>query len=376
MESDVTVKYHYVIAGILTLALIATAQVAVAERVKDLTQIAGIRDNQLIGYGLVVGLDGTGDKTNQAPFTVQSLKNMLQQLGIDIQTNVNPQLKNVAAVTLSATLPAFAKPGQSLDVTASTIGNAKSLRGGTLLMSPLKGADGRVYAIAQGNLVVGGIGVESGDGDSISVNIPTVGRVPNGATVERPAPTAFGDGNFIVLNLHRPDFTTANRVADAINDALGMITASPLDSTSIRVRAPLEPGQRVTFISMIENVSLEPGQAPARVIVNARTGTVVIGHHVRVFPAAVAHGNLSVTIANDEVVSQPGPFSRGRTTEFDDTDIEVSEERSRAFVFNPGASLDDIVRAINRVGAAPSDLVSILEALKRSGALRAELVVM
>jgi flagellar P-ring protein precursor FlgI len=376
MEPVVRAKSRFLIAGILTSVLLSTAQPASAERVKDLTQIAGIRDNQLIGYGLVVGLDGTGDKTNQAPFTVQSLKNMLQQLGIDIQANINPQLKNVAAVTLSATLPAFAKPGQSLDVTVSTIGNAKSLRGGTLLMSPLKGADGRVYAIAQGNLVVGGVGVESGDGDSISVNIPTVGRVPNGASVERPAPTAFGDGNYIVLNLHRPDFTTANRVADAINDALGMITASPMDSTSIRVRAPLEAGQRVTFVSMIENVSLEPGQAPARVIVNARTGTVVIGHHVRVFPAAVAHGNLSVTIANDEVVSQPGPFSRGQTTEFDDTDIEVSEERSRAFVFNPGASLDDIVRAINRVGAAPSDLVSILEALKRSGALRAELVVM
>lgn len=371
-----TVKLHHLIGGILTLGLLASAQVTFAERVKDLTQIAGIRDNQLVGYGLVVGLDGTGDKTNQAPFTVQSLKNMLQQLGIDIQAEVNPQLKNVAAVTLSATLPPFAKPGQTIDVTVSTIGNAKSLRGGTLVMAPLKGADGRVYAIAQGNVVVGGVGVEGGDGDSISVNIPTVGRVPNGASVERPAPTPFGERNYLVLNLHRPDFTTANRVADAINNALGMITASPLDSASVRVRAPLDPGQRVTFVSMIENVSLEPGQAPARVIVNARTGTVVIGHHVRVFPAAVAHGNLSVTIANDEVVSQPGPFSGGRTVEFDDTNIEISEERSRAFVFNPGASLDDIVRAINRVGAAPSDLVSILEALKRAGALRAELVVM
>nr|MBS0020069.1 flagellar basal body P-ring protein FlgI [Gammaproteobacteria bacterium] len=365
---------------LLTVALIALATLLAhgpvqAERVKDLARIAGVRDNQLVGYGLVVGLDGTGDQTGQTPFTVQSLKSMLNRLGIRLPANVNPQLKNVAAVTLSATLPPFAKPGQTIDITASTIGNAKSLRGGTLLMSPLKGADGQIYAIAQGNVVVGGFGIATKDGNSISLNVPTVGRIPNGATVERPAPTTFGSPEEIVLNLHHPDFTTAKRVADAINVAVGRGTALPMDATSVQIAAPRDPGQRVDFVSLIENVSLEPGAAPARVIVNARTGSVVIGSHVKVQAAAVSHGNLSVTITNRTQVSQPPPFSGGETIVIPNSEIAVREEANRAFVFGPGVSLDEIVRAVNQVGAGPSDLVAILEALKEAGALRAELIV-
>ena len=300
---------------------------------------------------------------------------MLSQLGINLPADVNPQLKNVAAVALHGTLPPFAKPGQTIDVTVSTIGNAKSLRGGTLLMSPLKGADGRVYAIAQGNLVVGGFGAATNDGNSISVNVPTVGRVPNGATVERPAPTLFGTANFLVLNLHRPDFTTAKRVADAINVAVGEGTAWPADATSVRVNAPRDAGQRVGFMSLVENISIQPGEAAARVIVNSRTGTIVIGRHVQVQAAAVAHGNLAVTVSNTTEVSQPAPLAEGTTVTVPNSEIRVQQQKSRAFVFQPGVSLEDIVRAINQVGAAPSDLVAILEALKEAGALRAELVV-
>lgn len=368
-------RHRMLAIALAALAVLLVHGTAQAERVKDLARIAGVRDNQLVGYGLVVGLDGTGDQTGQTPFTVQSLKSMLNRLGIRLPANVNPQLKNVAAVTLSATLPPFAKPGQTIDVTTSTIGNAKSLRGGTLLMSPLKGADGQIYAIAQGNVVVGGFGIATNDGNSVSLNVPTVGRIPNGATVERPAPTAFGSPEQIVLNLHNPDFTTAKRVADAINLVVGKGTASPMDATSVQVAAPHDPGQRVDFVSLIENVSLEPGAAPARVIINARTGSVVIGSHVKVQAAAVSHGNLSVTITNRTQVSQPEPFSGGQTVIVPDSEIAVTEEANRAFVFGPGVSLDEIVRAVNQVGAGPSDLVAILEALKEAGALRAELIV-
>ncbi|MGF1616003.1 MAG: flagellar basal body P-ring protein FlgI [Gammaproteobacteria bacterium] len=368
-------RYRSFQVTLIALALLVAPGAVPAERVKDLARIEGVRDNQLIGYGLVVGLDGTGDQTGQAPFTVQSLKNMLNQLGIRLPANVNPQLKNVAAVTVSAVLPPFAKPGQSIDITVSTIGNAKSLRGGTLLMSPVKGADGEIYAIAQGNVVVGGFGVATDDGNSISLNVPTVGRIPNGATVERPAPTSFGSAEYIVLNLHDPDFTTAKRVADAINSEVGRGMARPLDATSVQVAAPRDPGPRVDFVSRIENVSLEPGTAPARVIVNARTGSVVIGSHVKVQAAAVAHGNLSVTITNRTQVSQPQPFAGGATVVVPDSEIEVREQGQRAFVFGPGVSLEEIVRAVNQVGAGPSDLVAILEALKEAGALRAELVI-
>ncbi len=361
------------VAGLVSLLLVTG--IAQAERVKDIATIAGVRDNQLAGYGLVVGLNGTGDQTGQTPFTVQSLKSMLSRYGISLPANVSPQLKNVAAVSLSSILPPFAKPGQNIDVTVSTIGNAKSLRGGTLIMSPLKGADGRVYAIAQGNLVVGGFGASTEDGNRITVNIPTVGRIPNGASVERPAPTMFGHEDYLVWNLHRPDFTTSKRLADAINTEVGAGAASAIDSTSVRVNAPRNAGQRVSFVSLVENVSLEPGEGSAKVIVNSRTGTVVIGRHVRVTAAAVTHGSLSVTISNVTGVSQPAPLAGGQTVVVPNSRIEVREENNRMFLFTPGIALDEIVRAINQVGAAPGDLVAILEALKEAGALRAQLIV-
>ena len=357
---------------VLATLLLMLSGLAQAERVKDLASIAGVRSNQLIGYGLVVGLDGSGDKTK---FTGQSLRNFLVEMGINIPPGTDPKSKNVAAVSVHADLPPFVKPGQTIDVTVSSLGDAKSLRGGSLLMTPLKGADGNIYAMAQGNLVVGGFGADAGDGSRVTVNIPSAGRVPNGATVERTVKNAFNVGDHIVLNLHRPDFTTASRLTDAINHTLGKGTANSVDASSIRVNAPRDPSQRVPFLSLVENLELNPGEAPARVVVNSRSGTVVIGQHVRVTPAAVTHGNLSVTISANPEVSQPNPLSQGQTVVTPNYDIEISEEDSRMFVFDPGVSLDEIVRAVNQVGAAPGDLVAILEALKQAGALRAELVV-
>lgn len=355
--------------------IILLTQNVAAERIKDMTSIAGVRDNQLVGYGIVVGLDGTGDKTNQTPFTIQSVKSMLDQLGVTIPSDVNLQLKNVAAVMLHATLPPFAKPGQKIDVTVSSLGNSKSLRGGNLLMAPLKGADGQVYAISQGSLVVGGFGAESSDGSKISVNIPSVGRIPNGATVERVVPNSFGQGNHIVFNLHEPDFTTATRLAEVINTNLGAGSAICVDGSSVSVIAPKDKGQRVGFVSLIENLTFEPGEASAKIIVNSRTGTVVIGRNVIVSAAAVTHGSMSVTITNNPIVSQPGALSNGETVVVPKQDIVVTEEDSRMFLFNPGVSLKDIVDAVNSVGAAPGDLVAILEALKQAGALKAELII-
>lgn len=359
--------------GLLTLSV----SQAYAERVKDLASVAGVRSNQLVGYGLIVGLDGTGDQTSQTPFTVQSIKNMLNQFGITVPPEVNPQLKNVAAVSVSASLPPFAKPGQTIDVTVSSIGNAKSLRGGTLLMAPLRGADGQVYAIAQGNLVVGGLTAGGNDGSKVTVNIPSVGRIPNGASVERTVENPFMAGDSVILNLHAADFTTANRLAESINKTMGPATAAPIDATSVRVNAPRDAAQRVAYVSMLENLQVEPGEAPARVIVNSRTGTVVIGAHVRVMPAAVAHGSLTVTISEDVQVSQPGPLAQvGQTAVTPASTVEVAEEPARMFLLQPGITLNDIVVAVNRVGAAPSDLVAILEALKQAGALRAELIIL
>jgi flagellar P-ring protein precursor FlgI len=357
--------------------LVATALSgpAHAERIKDLAGVAGVRGNQLIGYGLVVGLDGTGDQTSQTPFTIQALKNMLAQLGVLVPDNVNPQLRNVAAVTVHAMLPPFSKPGQTIDVTVSSIGNAQSLRGGSLLMTPLRGADGEIYALAQGNLVVGGFGIAGDDGSRISVNVPSTGRVPNGATVERIVPSTLGTADSLVLNLHTPDFTTAQRMADSINASLGGGVAETIDPISIRVRAPAQEGQRVGFISHIENLEVDPAPAAAKVIVNSRTGTVVIGSHVMVTPAAVAHGSLVVRITETDLVSQPGPFSRGQTAIVEQSDIQFDQEGSRMFVFGPGVTLNEIVEAVNQVGAAPGDLVAILEALREAGALRAQLIV-
>jgi flagellar P-ring protein precursor FlgI len=355
----------------------AAPSVAVqVQRIKDLATVQGVRSNQLIGYGLVVGLDGTGDQTSQAPFTTQSLKNWLAQLGVTVPPNVNPQLKNVAAVSVHAALPPFVKPGQSIDVTISSIGNAKSLRGGSLLVTPLRGLDGQVYAIAQGNLVVNGFGASANDGSRVTVNVPTSGRVPNGATVERAVAANVGAPDAVTLGLRSADFTTATRVAERINKELGGGVATALDPVSVRVQAPTDPTQRVAFVSLLENLELEPGDAPARVIINSRTGTVVIGAHVKVSPAAVAHGSLTVTIKEQLNVSQPNAFSpQGQTTVTPDSAIGVDQQGSRMFLFAPGVSLDEIVRAVNQVGAAPGDLVAILEALQQAGALRAELIV-
>jgi flagellar P-ring protein precursor FlgI len=365
--------------GRLVILLLVTALFSLqaqAERIKDLASIAGVRSNQLIGYGLVVGLDGSGDKRNAAPYTMQSLKTMLTQLGIVVPPNINIKPKNVAAVMVHAELPPFAKNGQTIDVTVSSIGDSTSLRGGSLLMAPLKGADGRVYALAQGSLIVSGLSADGADGSSVTVNIPSVGRIPNGATVERTVPTLFNQGNYLTLILKQTDFTTANRMAASINQSIGEGTAKAIDAGSVQVSAPLDPSQRVSFFSMIENLELVPGIAPARVVVNSRTGTVIISANVHVTPAAVAHGNLTVTISENAEVSQPGPFARrGRTEVVDQSDVGVSEEAARMFLFKPGTTLDDVVRAVNQVGAAPSDLVAILEALKQAGALKAELVV-
>ncbi|MBK9131111.1 MAG: flagellar basal body P-ring protein FlgI [Gammaproteobacteria bacterium] len=375
MQARRTGYPRWALAAQLAAVLLLAAAPAAAERIKDIATVAGVRANQLVGYGLVVGLDGTGDQTSQTPFTVQSLKNMLNQYGITLPPDVNPQLKNVAAVTVHADLPPFAKPGQTIDVTVSSLGNAKSLRGGSLLMSPLKGADGQIYAMAQGNLVVGGFGVEGSDGSRVSINVPSVGRIPSGATVERPAPTSFGGEDYFVFNLNQSDFTTAKRVADAINTAIGEGTALPVDGSSVQVNAPRAQGQRVAFLSVLENLTLEPGTASARVIVNSRTGTVVIGSNVRVTAAAVSHGSLTVTISERAEVSQPNPLSGGSTVVVPTSDISVEQTASHMFKFDPGISLDDIVTAVNQVGAAPGDLVAILEALREAGALRAELIV-
>ena len=360
------------VAALLSFLALSAAQ---AERVKDIASVSGVRGNQLVGYGLVVGLDGTGDQTSQAPFTVQSIKTMLARFGVTIPPNANPQLKNVAAVTVTADLPAFSKPGQTIDVTVSSIGNAASLRGGTLLLTPLRGADLEIYGMAQGSLVVSGFGVQGKDGSKISINVPSSGRVPNGATVEREVLTSLTTTPYVVLNLNTPDFTTASRLSEGINKLLGADTAQAVDAVSVRVQAPQDANQRIAYLSTLEAIDIEPGDAPARVIVNSRTGTVVISAQVRVTPAAVAHGSLSVTITERQDVSQPGPLSAGTTQVTPRSEISVNQGEARMFVFNAGVNLDEIVRAVNQVGAAPGDLVAILEALKQAGALRAQLVV-
>jgi flagellar P-ring protein FlgI len=362
----------HVVNKLLIAVLLLLGGVAHAERIKDIADVQGVRANQLVGYGLVVGLDGTGE---QSAFTVQSLKSMLAQYGITIPPGTNPSLKNVAAVAVHADLPPFVKPGQRIDITISSIGVSKSLRGGSLLMTPLRGADGQIYAVAQGNLIVGGFGAEGADGSKISVNIPSVGRIPDGALVEREVANPFANGNEITLNLHTPDFTTAMRVAEVINTIIGPETASAVDAVSIKVSAPLNPNQRVGFLSYIENLQVEPGDVAAKVIVNSRTGTIVIGHHVMVHPAAVTHGSLTVSISNTPQVSQPGAFSGGTTEVVTNSDVSVSQDANKMFMFSPGAELSDIVNTVNQVGAAPGDLIAILEALKEAGALRAELIV-
>ena len=360
---------------ILMVTSLTLPDIAVAQRLKDLVNVSGVRPNQLIGYGLVVGLDGTGDQTSQTPFTIQTFKNMLQQMGIQLPPGASFQTKNVAAVTVHAELPAFAKPGHNIDVTVSSTGNAKSLRGGTLLITPLKGLDGQIYAVAQGSLVVGGFGAQGNDGSSVTVNVPSVGRIPGGGLVEVAAPDGFSQADNIVLNLHQPDFTTARRVAEKINETFGPEVAQLVDAGSIAMRSPDNANQRISFLSVVENLQVEPDSSSAKVVINSRTGTIVIGDHVEVSPAAVTHGSLSVTIAENPQASQPNQLAGGQTVVVPNTEIEIVEENNRMFYFDPGVNLQDIVTAVNEVGAAPGDLMAILEALREAGALRAELVV-
>ncbi len=351
----------------------ALAQIP-AERVKDLARFQGVRANSLVGYGIVVGLPGTGD--DNLAYTVQSMRSAASALGVQLPPGVNPALKNAAAVMVTAELPAFAKPGQRIDVTISALGRAKSLRGGTLLMAPLKGVDGETYALAQGNLSVGGFGAEGADGSRIVVNTPTSGRIPGGAMVERSVASPFAEENTLILDLATPSFSTAQAMADAINADQGRLVARALDAVSVSVEAGGTAAARVALAARLETITVVPGAPPARVIVNARTGTVVIGGNVRILPAAVAHGNLSVTISEDVQVSQPAAFARrGETAVTPRSDVAAAQEQARMALFAPGVRLADIVDAVNALGAAPGDLVAILEALKEAGALRAELVV-
>jgi flagellar P-ring protein FlgI len=355
----------------LCLAPMAPAQ---AERIRDLATVQGVRGNQLIGYGLVVGLDGSGDQTTQTPFTVQSLQSMLQQLGITLPPGTNPQLKNVAAVMVTAELPSFARPGQQLDVTVSSLGNARSLRGGTLLMTPLKGVDGQIYALAQGNVLVAGAGAAQG-GSKVQINHLSAGRVPDGATVERAVASPFLQGESISLELNSTDFSTAQAVTDAINTELGEGTAHALDGRVIDVKAPTDPDRRVRFMAQLENLPVAQVEPTARVIVNARTGSIAMNRTVSLEAAAVAHGNLSVTITSTPLVSQPGPLSGGQTTVIEKTDIQLKQEGGVLMKLPAAAKLADLVKALNSLGANPADLVAILQALKAAGALRADLEV-
>ena len=368
------IKTMVAVKALVLLILSVLSMMAHAERIKDMTSVAGVRENQLIGYGLVVGLNGTGDSSGTA-FTEQSFRNMLVQLGINIPNGIRLNSKNIAAVMVTATLKSFMKRGQTIDINVSSIGNSKGLRGGTLLMTPLKGANGQVYAMAQGNVVVGGLGVTGSSGSSVTVNVPSGGRIPGGATIEQDVANPFSKSKYITFLLNEPDFTTAKRLADAINQTMGKGTAKALDSNSIRVMGPKQVSDRVDFVSVVENIKFKPGIKSAKVVVNSRTGTVVIGREVVVGPAAVSHGNLIVTISENPYVSQPNPLAGGVTAAVPNSQIDVTAESRRAFVFNPGRSLRNIVKAINAVGAGPGELVSILEALKQVGALNARLII-
>ena len=357
------------------LALLACAlsmNVLAAQRLKELATVAGVRSNPLLGYGLVVGLDGSGDKSSSSPFTTQSLANMLNQLGIQVPAGTKLDPKNVAAVSLTAVLPPFGRRGQPLDITVSSIGDAKSLKGGTLLMSPLKGADGQIYALAQGNVVVGGAGASSG-GSKAQVNQLSVGRIPSGGTIEREVPTAFTGSEVVMLNLQESDFTTANRVVQAINREMGGTVARALDGATLEVRAPMDSDSRIRFLSRLENISVEPGEDTPLVIINARTGSIVMNKAVTLEPCAIAHGNLSVTVNNTPGVSQPPPLSGGNTVTTNQANIAVKADGGKVLNLPRSASLSQVVSALNTVGATPQDLVSILQAMKSAGALKADL---
>ncbi len=357
---------------VLVLIILWVTPPVYADRIKDLVSIQGVRNNQLLGYGLVVGLDGNGDRTTQTPFTVQSIISMLSRLGVTLPAGTNLQLKNVAAVTVTASLPPFARPGQTIDVTVSSIGNAKSLRGGTLLMTPLRGADDKVYAIAQGSLVVAGVGAAAG-GASTQVNQLSVGLISSGATVERAVPTELGQGGFVNFELNTTDFTTVNRVVEAIDQVYGDGTANAVDGRVIRVRAPRNRNQLVAFIARVEALRVNPGESAATVIMNARTGSVVMNQAVTVDACAVSHGNLSVTINTEPTVSQPLPLSAGRTVALQRAQISISAGKGQLVAVPSGVSLSEVVKALNAVGATAQDLLAILQAMKAAGALHAQL---
>ncbi|MGM9490595.1 flagellar basal body P-ring protein FlgI [Ideonella sp. YS5] len=345
-----------------------------AQRIKEVATVQGVRPNQLIGYGLVVGLDGTGDQTQQTPFTQQGITSMLQQMGITVPPGTSMQLKNIAAVLVTTSLPAFAQPGQQIDVSVSSIGNAKSLRGGTLVATPLKGADGQVYAVAQGNLIVGGAGA-SANGSKVQINHLSGGRVPQGATVERAVPTPLNQGDSIQLDLNSADFATARSVAQAINAVKGAGTAQAVDGRVVRVKAPMDSDSRISFLADIENLPLDLAKPAAKIVLNPRTGSIVLNQSVTLAPCAVAHGSLSVTISTSPVISQPGALSSGETVAKEKSDISITQQGGSIIALPAGAQLADVVKALNSLGATPQDLLAILQAMKSAGALQAELEV-
>ena len=348
-----------------------------ATRIKEVAAIQGVRSNQLTGYGLVVGLDGTGDQTTQMPYTKQALANYLEQMGISLPATGNTaqlQLKNVAAVIITAELPAFAQPGQAIDINVSSMGNAKSLKGGTLVATPLRGADGEIYALAQGNVVVGGAGAAAG-GSKVQVNHLSAGRVPQGAQVERAVPTPINQGNTITLGLNQTDFQTADKMVRAINQRMGAGTAMALDGRTVQVNAPIDPGSRVRMIAEIQEMPIETSKPAAKVVINARTGSIVLNQAVTLGPCAIAHGNLSITISTTPVISQPAPFSQGQTVVAQKSDIQVKQEPGKVINMPNSPQLTDVVRALNSLGATPQDLLAILQAIKAAGAMDAELEV-
>jgi flagellar P-ring protein precursor FlgI len=357
---------------VLLAVLWALAAPAAAERIKDLANVQGVRSNQLVGYGLVVGLDGSGDQTTQTPFTVQSIASMLSQLGVNLPPASSLQLKNVAAVMVTAQLPAFAQPGQLLDVTVSSLGNAKSLRGGTLVMTPLKGADGQIYAMAQGNVGVAGAGAAAA-GSKTQVNHLSAGRIPDGATIERAVAAKLGQGDFIHLELRETDFSTARRISEAINRKYDQVLAAAVDGRTIRVKAPVAEDERVAFLADLEDVNVTLSIPAAKVIINARTGSVVMNRAVTIDACAVAHGNLTVTIQAEPVISQPNAFGQGQTVVAERASINMQQDGSGLRELPAGAKLQDVVRALNTLGATPMDLLAILQAMKSAGALKAEL---
>jgi flagellar P-ring protein FlgI len=378
---DLEKKSERVVRWVVALSFVAAssalwwpASAEASVRIKEVAAVQGVRSNPLLGYGLVVGLDGTGDQATQTPFTTQSLNALLQQMGVTLPAGVTMSPKNVAAVLVTAQLPAFAQPGQTIDVNVSSLGNSKSLRGGTLIATPLKGADGQVYALAQGNLIVGGAGAAAG-GSKVQINHLAAGRIPEGASVERSVPTPLLDGDSLLLGITANDYNTATAVAAAINEARGEGTAQALDGRRVRVRVPLVPQDRLMFLAQMENLELSLAKPAARVVLNARTGSVILNDAVTLGACAVAHGNLSVTISTTPVVSQPGALSQGQTVQAERSDIAIAQQGGALISLPAGVSLAEVVKTLNALGATPMDLLAILQAMKSAGALHAEIEV-